>query len=363
MAEEKKIIRGAIIGLQHLHPHGYITLFQQCRDAKIVCAYDPDVRLVKAFCHEHVLQQYTDLDRMLAEQDLDLAVIFLPHSDSAEIAVKCARRNLHLMVEKPVSNTVEGVRQVAVAAAEHGVKLTTGYCWRYHPAVKAMKEIISEGLIGRLVSVEARLAAGRVDRYVAGNSAWMLEKEKSGGGPMYNLGVHWLDLISHVTGDSVSEVCAANLHSSDAYDIEDCSLVLMKFASGAAGTLTTSYIVPDSYPCGRDLYIGLRGTDGVLCYSPRYEGEQGGAANTDTLELYSSSPKMAGSANRKYTFQLDSVAGYSGNMGLAYVKGFLDAIRQDRFPDIRANDAMSVLQVVEAIYASAEQKRWVEVVK
>lgn len=363
MSGNKKDIRGAIVGLQHLHPRGYMTLFQKCQDAEIVCAYDPDAKLLKTFCDEFGLKGYTDIDRMLAEQDLKLAVIFLPHSDCAGAAIKCARRGLHLMVEKPVSNTVAGVRQIAAVADEYGVKLTTGYCWRYHPVVKQMKEIVSQGLIGKLVSVEARLSAGRVERYLVGHSAWMLEKAKSGGGPMYNLGVHWLDLISYVTEDPVTEVCATNLRMSEAYDIEDSSLVLMKFASGAAGVLTTSYIVPDSYPCGRDLYIGIRGTAGVLSYCPRYEGEQGGAANTDILELYSSSPQLAGSAARQYRFQLDPVAGYSGYMGRAYVERFLDAIRQDRTPDITAEAAVSVLQTVDAIYESADKKQWIEVCK
>ena len=363
MPKEREFIKGAIIGLQHLHPRGYLTLFQNSENTDIVCVYDPDADLLKTFCDEFDLKGYTDLDRMLAEEELDLAVVFLPHSDCAGAAVKCARSGLHLMIEKPVSNTVEGVRQIAAAATENGVKLTTGYCWRYHPVVKAMKEILSEGLIGKLVSVEARLSAGRVDRYIVGHSAWMLEKEKSGGGPMYNLGVHWLDLISHLTGETATEVCATNLHSSDKYDIEDSSLVLMKYASGAAGVLTTSYIVPDSYPCGRDLYIALRGTEGVLSYSPRYEGEQGGAGNTDTLELYSSSPKMEDGPSRILSFQLDPVPGYSGVMGRDYVEDFLDAIRQDRDPGITAKDAVSVLRTVDAIYESAEQNKWIEVSK
>ena len=357
----EQILKGAMVGLQHLHPRGYMMLFQECKDAGIACAYDPDPEILKTFCDEFGLRGYTDLDRMLAEEELGLAVIFLPHSDCAEAATKCARQGLHLMVEKPGSNTVAGVRQIAAVADECGAKFTTGYCWRYHPVVQAMKEIVAQGKIGKLVSIEARLSAGRVERYLVGNSAWILEKEKSGGGPMYNLGVHWLDLIDYVTGESVAEVCATNLHTSDVYDIEDSSLVLMKFASGAAGVLTTSYIVPDSFPCGRDLYLGFRGTEGVLSYSPRYEGEQGGAATVDTLELYSSSPKMDGSAAQKYSFQLDPVAGYSGYMGKAYVEGFLDAIRQGTEPDIPADAAVSVLQTVEAIYESDAKKQWIEI--
>lgn len=359
MARSTTCIKGAIVGLQHLHPKGYMTLFRGCKNAEIICAYDPDAALLASFCEEFGLKGYTDLDRMLTEQSLDMAAIFLPHSDCAEAAIKCARSGLHLMVEKPIANSVEATCRVAEAAAEYGVKLTTGYCWRYHPVVQQMRELFSTGWLGQLVSVEARLSAGRVDRYIAGHSAWMLEKAKSGGGPMFNLGVHWLDLIHYITQKTIREVCAVNTRTSAAYDIEDSSLVLVQFSSGAAGVLTTSYIVPDSFPGGRDLYLSFRGTEGVMSYSPVYQGEQasGAVPQTEVLELC----RADGAQQRR--FEIPPVAGYSGYMGKAYVEGFVEAILHDKEPDIKAAEAISVLKVVEAIYESAAKKQWIGVQK
>ena len=143
---------------------------------------------------------------------------------------------------------------------------------------------------------------------------------------MYNLGVHWIDLLCYLLKDSVEEVCAVNTKTSDTYDIEDSSVAMLKFGKGAVGVLSTSYIVPDCFPNGRDLYIGIKGTRGVLSYSPRYEGEQGSgsAGQTDILELYSDSEKLSGSSARKFVFDLDKVSGYSGYMGKAYVDEFVD---------------------------------------
>jgi predicted dehydrogenase len=213
------------------------------------------------------------------------------------------------------------------------------------------------------VSVEARLAAGRVDRYRKGNAEWMLEKERSGGGPMYNLGVHWIDLLCHVLEDSIDQVCAVNTKTSDAYDIEDSSVALLRFSKGPVGLLSTSYIVPDCFPNGRDLYIGIKGTRGVLSYAPRYEGEQasGTTAQTDVLELYSDSEKLAGASARKYVYTLDTVSGYSGYMGMAYVNDFTDAVLKDREPTITVDQAIRVLQVVHAVYQSDRSRSWVTV--
>lgn len=356
-------LKVAIVGLGHLHPRGYMPLFENCPTTEVVAACDRNENLVKSFCRDFGLRGYTDLDRLLDGEKIDIAAIFLPHSECAPAAVKCADRKIHLLVEKPVAKTAGEARRVAEAAAKNRVKITTGYCWRFHPVVKAMKRCIEDGFIGNLVTVEARLAAGKVERYLEGNAGWMLEKEKSGGGPMVNLGVHWIDLLCHLLEDRIEQVCAVHTKTSESYDIEDSTIAMLRFRKGVAGILSTSYIVPDCYPNGRDLYMGIKGTEGVLSYAPRYEGEQGssGTGQTDVLEIYSDSAKLAGSSARKYVFELDRVNGYSGYMGKAYVDDFADAIVRDREPAITIRQAIDVLEVVEATYRSNEQRGWVKV--
>lgn len=353
----------AILGLGHLHPRGYMALFNGCSRTRVVAAFDTNEALLRPFCTDFNVRGYTSLSHLLEQESIQIAAIFLPHSECAEAAVTCAERGVHLLVEKPIARTVDEVKRVAAAAKTHGVKITTGYAWRFHPVVRTMKELIAQGAIGDIVSVEARLAAGKVERYIKGNAGWMLQKERSGGGPMYNLGVHWIDLLCHVLEDSIEQVCAVNTKTSDAYDIEDSSVALLRFSKGPVGLLSTSYIVPDCFPNGRDLYIGIKGTKGVLSYAPRYEGEQasGTTAQTDILELYSDSEKTAGASARKFVYTLDTVSGYSGYMGMAYVNDFADAVLMDREPTITVEQAIRVLQVVHAVYQSDRSHSWVTV--
>ncbi len=362
---DTKTLNVAIIGLGHLHPRGYMMLFENCPKTEVIAAFDKDEALLNSFCKDFGIKGYTDLDELLDSEKTDIAAVFLPHCDCADAAIKCADRGIHLLVEKPIARTVDEVRVVAQAVKRNKVKITTGYCWRYHPVVKAMKDCIEQGLIGSIVTAEARLAAGKVDRYIKGHAQWMLERAKSGGGPMYNLGVHWIDLLCYLLKDNVEEVCAVNTKTSDAYDIEDTSVAMLKFGKGAVAILSTSYIVPDCFPNGRDLYIGIKGTKGVLSYSPRYEGEQGSssAGQTDILELYSDSEELSGSSARKFVFDLDRVSGYSGYMGKAYLDDFVDSIIEDREPFITIHQAIDVLRVVEAIYRSDRSGSWVKVLK
>ena len=116
---------------------------------------------------------------------------------------------------------------------------------------------MTDNILGNIVSVEARLAAGKTDRHILGNSEWMLQKARSGGGSMYNFGVHWIEILLYIRADDIAHVCAVNTRTCDKYDIKDSSVSTLKFICGAAGTLPVNY-VPDSFPCGRDLYIRAR---------------------------------------------------------------------------------------------------------
>jgi predicted dehydrogenase len=181
----------------------------------------------------------------------------------------------------------------------------------------------------------------------------MLERARSGGGPMVNLGVHWIDLFRWMLGEEVVEVSGRNVKVNRAFDIEDNSFAHLRFAGGAIAALDISYTVPDSFPHGRDLYLAVRGTRGVVSWAPAYEGER------DVVLLFSD--QRGAPSPRRMTFRLKPVKGYSGVMGLEYVRDFAAAIRAGRPPAVTGEDGVAALRVVEAIYRSDRARRWVRV--
>jgi len=259
------------------------------------------------------------------------------------------------MVEKPMAAGSAGVRAILESAEANQVKLTTGYCWRMHPAARELKRLVQSGVIGAPVGAEGRCAAGRLQRYIDGNASWMLQRSRSGGGPMFNLGVHWIDLFRWIFEDEVSEVSGQNVKVNQEYDIEDNSFALLRFASGVITSLDISYTVPDSFPYGRDLYLSVRGTAGAISWAPAYEGEK------DVLFVCCVHSSFAGAPRRELSFELEPVAGYSGFMGLEYVRDFASAVLEDREPAVTGRDGLRALEIVEAIYESAKERRWATV--
>lgn len=350
-----QVLKVAIIGLGHLHPRAYMPLFGLVPATRVVAVLEPDASLREPFAREFGLNAYTDLDELLAQEKPQIAAVFLPHVDCPAAAIRCAEKGVHVMVEKPVAASADGAQSIVTAVRKNNLKMTTGYCWRLHPVAREIKRLIENGVIGDVIGGEGRCAAGRLTRYIDGKSPWMLEKAKSGGGPIYNLGVHWIDLFRWMLGDEVVEVSGRNVKVNTRYDIEDNSFAHLRFNKGALMALDISYTVPDCFPYGRDLYIGIRGTRGVISWAPAYEGQK------DILQVCSDDPAFSGSPRRSQEFELDSVKGYSGYMGREYVSAFARAIQTGGEPPITGEDGVAALRVVEAIYRAGAEKRWVEV--
>ena len=354
MAEHQQLSVG-ILGLSHLHPRGYMTLFQAIPETAVIAAAEANLQVLEGFVKDFPVRGYADWRELIEKERLDLALIFLPHADCPEAAEACAARGVHVVVEKPMAAGAAGVRRMVVAAERAGVILSTPYVWRYHPVAKEMKRLVDGGVTGRIVGCEGRCAAGRLSRYIEGNAGWMLEKARSGGGPMCNLGVHWIDLYRWMLADEVVEVMGKTVRVNPQYDIEDNSFALLTFSRGTVLALDISYTVPDSYPFGRDLHLALRGAKGVLSWSPSFEGSK------ERLFVCSDSGEYSQPAHQHPDFELPLQAGYGGIMGLRYLSDLVESIRVGKPPAITGQDGLKALEVVEAIYKSAESGQSVKV--
>jgi predicted dehydrogenase len=328
-----------------------MSLFQALPEAAVVAVAEADRGVLEGFVKDYGLRGYNNWRELLAQERLDLAVIFLPHADCPEAAVASAESGAHVLVEKPMAASAAGVRAMIAAAEKSGVILSTPYVWRFHPVVQEMKRLIEEGVTGHPVGCEGRCAAGQLSRYLEGHAAWMLEKARSGGGPMLNLGVHWIDLFRWLLADEVVEVIGKNVRVNPQYDIEDNSFALLTFSRGTVLALDISYTVPNSYPFGRDLYLALRGVQGVVSWSPSFEG------HNERLFVCSDSGPYSQPAHQQVDFQLPTQPGYGGLMGCRFLSQLLESVRVGGPPAVTGQDGLKALEVVEAIYQSAESGR------
>nr|MBA3416189.1 Gfo/Idh/MocA family oxidoreductase [Chloroflexia bacterium] len=141
--------RLAVVGIDHFHATGWVESIEQFRDEiEIVALYDrtPEVgRTLAPIDHDprlspalnpayRALPFYSDLDRLLGEQEIDLALVTLPNVEAPPAIERLAAAGVHLLVDKPGARTAAEARRAFGAARAAGVKVAVGLTKRYAPA-------------------------------------------------------------------------------------------------------------------------------------------------------------------------------------------------------------------------------------
>ena len=344
-------IRVGMIGLTHPHSAMYLRTLESLAAVSGVVLCDPE-----ATARERVVREYpkavgavADLEALLSLPDVPVLLVTLPTNQVPDVLVRAARAGKHLICEKPCARSAEEFRPVLAALAAGRVQLTTAYLWRAHPAMLKMRELVNEGALGRLTSVELRMVTTQIR--LRDPSHWLFRRDVAGGGILTWLGCHWLDLLRYLTGEEVTQVSAtlATL-SGEAIDVEDVASVSMRLTGGAVASLYAGYLLSAGNPgyegASYDQAIILRGTLGTLSYQ-RDAGDH-------LVKLESIAAGWQAAPWQTFRFTLPVVPAYGGAHGLKFVDEFLRfALTGEGENLVSPDDAMRLLEILDAAYLSA----------
>ena len=271
----------------------------------------------------------------------------LPNNLAAPAIVAAAGAGCHIYAEKPSARTAAEFRPAAAAIREAGVQFTTGYLRRLVPAGVAIKEIVDQGLLGRLMSVEARWITTSVGK--RNPQHFLFSRERSGGGMLHWLGSHWIDFMRWSTSNEIAEVAAVmDTLSGEPIDVEDTAALALRFDSGLIGSLHVAYTTDRATD---QLFFGLRGTLGWVNW------ERSGPE----IEVRSTHPSWVPGQTRVMRFTSDPVEGYGGGVGLTALRRFIASFREGAAPVFMPDDSLRVLEVLDAAQESARTGQRVRV--
>lgn len=206
-----------------------------------VCSARPLEAAELSARHGGRIQVYRDLDRMLADPDLQVISLCSFPRLHADQAVRVARAGKHLIIEKPVSLNLADLRRVQQAVQQAGIKTCVCFECRYSSQFLATRAVIEQGLLGRL-------HYGEVD-YYHGIGPWYAQfrwniRTAEAGSSLLSAGCHALDALLLCLGPDVVEVSSYATRSHGAafapYEYPTTSVTLVRFASGAVGKCTSS---------------------------------------------------------------------------------------------------------------------------
>ncbi|HYH12384.1 MAG TPA: Gfo/Idh/MocA family oxidoreductase, partial [Thermomicrobiales bacterium] len=196
-------------------------------------------------------------------------------------------------------------------------------------------------LSGRIIE-EVRETGIQLDGGSSGERHWLFDRARSGGGVLHWLGVHWLDLLRMVTGEEL-DCASATLatRTSLPVDVEDVASVTLRSTSGMIATVTCGYVLPSGADQTR---IAIQGTEGWVTWD--------GAS--PELVVESRQPAWETDARRGVRFDVESKPGYAGALGWEALERFRSAVQHGAPLPVGIDDAMAVLEMLDAIHREAD---------
>jgi len=238
------MIRAAIIGLG-TWGQNLVRSVQGCSpDIRFAAAATRTPDKSRDFAQTHGLRMLPDYDAALADPEIDAVVLATPHSLHTGQIVAAARAGKHVFSEKPLGLDAASARRAAQACADHGVTLGVGYNWRFQPALQAVRRMIDDGALGRVLHLEGNFCGPSAYRFPKGH--WRHDPSEGPAGGMTGRGVHVIDAMLYLAGH-VEQVTAQSYRLAQDFGMDDTTSMLLRFRSGATGYLGTVIATPETW--------------------------------------------------------------------------------------------------------------------
>jgi UDP-N-acetyl-2-amino-2-deoxyglucuronate dehydrogenase len=305
----------------------------------IAAFFGRDLAKAEAMAARFGGRAFARYEDFLAHRPMEIVVIGSPSGLHAEQGIAAAGRGLHVLVEKPIDVTTARGEALVAAAEKAGVKLGVLFQDRLKPDLVRLREFLAGGGLGRVLLVSARVKWHRPPEYYAG-SRWRGTTALDGGAALVNQGIHTVDLLLWMLG-RVARVHALAARQLHAIEAEDVALALLRFASGAVGTLEATTVALPGYP----RRVEISGTEGTVVV----EGDRVVAADlrTPAPGLVSGGEEGAASAR---TAVVSDAAPHR-----RMIEDFARAIANGGSPACDGREGLRSLAVVEAVYAAARE--------
>ncbi len=197
---------------------------------------------------------YTTYDEMItsesklpADKRMDFVTIVTPNFAHFAPAMMALEHGFHVVIEKPMTFTLEEAKQLKKKVEETGLLLCLTHTYSGYPMVKQAKAMVAEGVLGKVRKVWVEYPQGWLsklsEREGNAQAAWRTDPKKSGkSGCMGDIGTHAAHLAEYITGAKISHLCADLNIMVDGRALDDDGNVLLKFDNGAAGVLMASQV-------------------------------------------------------------------------------------------------------------------------
>jgi len=287
----------------------------------------------------------TDYKEMVKRKDIDAVFVNTPNYLHEPVAVAAFKAKKHVLVEKPITISVEAAKNMVAAAKKAKVLFMVEQTQRFDPIHKAARKFIETGKLGKINMVKGRIGHAGPEYWVGGKEGWFSDKKLSGGGAMIDVGIHMLDLLRYLSGKQVAEVCANISTLEKPFPVDDNGSVLMRFLDGTFGHFEASWTTRPY-----EVMTWIYGENGKIHTSV-------GAEKPVIATMATVGKDKDPNCVLEYIYPEIGTGGGWENA----VHYFIDCVANNEQPFISGEEGAKSMAVILAAYESAKKGCWVKV--
>lgn len=321
--------------------------------------YDKALKAKEKYGFEKV---YRNEDELISDPDIDIVDICTPNNCHYETLKKAIAAGKHIYCEKPLCTTPDEADEIASLAKEKGVICAVVFNTRFMLPVMRAKQLVSEGRIGDVLSFSGRFfhsSATEPDK----KAGWKQNKDICGGGVLFDLGSHTIDLIRYICGEfesvsGLSQIAYKERFGSDGKiwrtNAEEAFYMTARLTCGACGTISVGKVMPGT---NDDHTFEIYGTKGSVRFnlmqpnflwfydSTKPEYERG----YTKIECCGRYPAPSG----VFPGIKAPIGWLRGHVGSMY--NFLSAVSEGKQTDPDFDTAARIQTIMDAAYKSSEK--------
>ncbi|MHC4084926.1 MAG: Gfo/Idh/MocA family protein [Planctomycetota bacterium] len=292
-----------------------------------------------------ITQHYTEYREMLEKESPDFVDIITPPPTHLEMCKIAADLGIHVMCQKPLAPTFEEAKQIVDYTSKAGIRFMVHENWRFQPWYREIKKLLDDGIIGNTLHslyFRSRMGDGWGDDAYLDRQPYFRDYPRL---LVYENGVHFIDTYRYLAGE-VRDVYAVLRKLNPVIAGEDCGAVIFNFESGATGIWDANRYNECNFE------------------NPRYTfGEFLIDGNGGSIRLYTDGRitiQPLGQVEREHEYKHEN-RNFSGDCCYFTQRHFIDHLIDRRPFETNGPEYLKTLAVQDAVYASAEQKKSVEV--
>ena len=349
-------LKTAVIGYGKV-AHTHAEVLAAIPESQLVAVCGRDAGKARAFADQYGVEPYTSVEEMVAA-GVEAVVVATPHPAHAAVTVPALRAGAHAIVEKPLASSLEDADAMIAAARERGRTLAMISQRRLYAPVRRVREAIESGKIGRPVLGTVTMLGWRSEEYYR-SDPWRGRWDGEGGGVLVNQAPHQIDILQWYMGE-VEELYGAWANLNHPYiEVEDTSVAVMRFRSGALGNL----VVSNSQNPGISGKVWVHGSNGATVGVQTDGGSMFIAGMTSVTEPPVNDVwKVPGEEENLARWRAEDEAFFATIDATKHyhelqIRDFLQSILAGRPPLVTGEEGRKTVEIFTAIYRSQRDGR------